>query len=116
MDITNVRANVAVADHDAATAWYAILFGREADNRPMDGLAEWDLTPGGGLQVSLDPGNAGSSTVTLGVDDVSACVAGLRDRGIDVPDVTEGTGALFVQVTDPDGNSVVVAAALPAGS
>lgn len=113
MQIINVRANVAVANNAAATAWYAHLFGREADSRPMDGLAEWDITASGGLQVSQDAVRAGTSIVTLAVDDLEACVAELRGRGIDVPDVTVGTGAQFVQVTDPDGNMLSFAAALP---
>lgn len=113
MQIINVRANVAVADHTAATGWYARLFGREADSRPMDGLAEWDITTTGGLQVSHDAARAGTSAVTLVVDDLEACVADLRGRGIDAPDVTVGTGARFVQLTDPDGNTLTFAAALP---
>jgi len=113
MQIINVRANVAVANHAAATAWYAHLFGREADSRPMDGLAEWDITATSGLQVSQDAARAGTSTVTLVVNDLEACVADLRGRGIEVPDVTVGTGARFVQFTDPDGNTLVFAAALP---
>lgn len=116
MQIINVRANVAVADHAAATAWYVQLFGRDVDSRPMDGLAEWDIAAAGGLQVALDAERAGTATVTLIVDDLAACVAELRGRGIDAPDVTVGTGAQFVQITDPDGNTLVFAAALPAAT
>lgn len=100
MNNINVYANVPVADHVAATAWYARLFGREADSWPMDGLAEWDITATGSLQVSEDAEQAGTATVTLGVYDLEACVADLRGRGIDAPDVTVGTGAQFVQITD----------------
>jgi catechol 2,3-dioxygenase-like lactoylglutathione lyase family enzyme len=40
MTVINVRSVIAVADLDAALAWYERLFGRPADSLPMDGLAE----------------------------------------------------------------------------
>lgn len=112
MPITNVRAVIAVAEHDAALLWYERLFGRPADLHPMDGLAEWDLTSSGGLQVQRDADLAGSSQATLIVDDLDASVAELHGRGIETPDITVGSGAQFVQLTDPEGNAIVFAAAL----
>ena len=48
MTFEHVLAVVPVADFDAAHAWYERLFGRPADNLPMEGhLVEWRLTEGG---------------------------------------------------------------------
>lgn len=35
MTFTRVSAELIVADHDAAVAWYQRLFGRPPDTRPM---------------------------------------------------------------------------------
>jgi hypothetical protein len=45
MAIDHVLAVVPVADFEAAHAWYERLFGRPADNLPMEGLlVEWRVT------------------------------------------------------------------------
>ena len=63
--IANVLAEMIVSDHAAAVEWYAALFGRPPDRRPMDGLAEWQLSSTGGLQVFERSEEAGSSFATL---------------------------------------------------
>lgn len=113
MTINNVLAELLVRDLDAALPWYERFFDRPADSMPMPGLAEWQLTQGGGVQVFQDPEHAGGARATLIADDLSALVVDLRRRGIEVDDPTTGTGARFTQVTDPDGNTVVLAGALP---
>ena len=43
------------ADFEAAHAWYERLFGRPADNLPMEGrLVEWRVTDSGWVQVTRD--------------------------------------------------------------
>jgi predicted enzyme related to lactoylglutathione lyase len=49
MPIDIVMAGIAVADFDAAVPWYERLLGRRADDRPMDGSAEWRLRETGGI-------------------------------------------------------------------
>jgi len=71
----------------------------------MDGLAEYQLTPGGGLQVVQADESADSSFVTLAVDDLSAHVAALAERG----DIVEGDVGSFTQVSDPAGNVITLA-------
>lgn len=44
-------AEVCVTDHEAAVEWYGAVFGRPPDRRPMDGLAEWQLSGTEGVQV-----------------------------------------------------------------
>ena len=58
MTIKTVLGQVAVRDLGSALSWYARFFGRQADARPMDGLAEWHLTDSGGVQVFQEPDNA----------------------------------------------------------
>lgn len=106
-----VLASLPVTDLAAAASWYERLFGRPADRRPMPGLVEWQLTVGGGVQLAQADG-AGTGTATLTVDDLDMLVADLRSRDVEVEDPTTGTGARFTQLTDPDGNTVVLAEAL----
>lgn len=109
MEITNVLAEMVVRDLDAALTWYEKFFGRPADRRPMPGLAEWQLTAGGGVQVFESAENAGRSIATLGTSDVHAAIAELRSRGVEVADPEPGSGIQVTQVTDPDGNTLTLA-------
>lgn len=109
MAFTRVAAEVIVTDHTAAVAWYERLVGRPPDERPMDGLAEWQLTDTGWLQVFADPDRAGHSATTLGVDDLDAVVGALAERGIELSRQTTSRGQPLATVTDPDGNLVVLA-------
>jgi predicted enzyme related to lactoylglutathione lyase len=109
MRITTVFAGVAVADFDAALAWYERLLGRPADQRPMEGLAQWSVTREGGIQVVHDAGRAGTAMVTLTVDDVDGSVAALQGRGLTPEPITTGTFARFTTLTDPAGNTITLA-------
>lgn len=106
-------AELFVRDLDGALVWYETFFGRPPDRRPMPGLAEWQLTAGGGVQVFESADAAGTATATLTTDDLDALLAELRTRGVDVEDPTTGTGARFTQLADPDGNTIALAEALP---
>ena len=44
MTIEHVLAVIPVRDLSSAVLWYERLLGRPADNRPMDTLAEWQVT------------------------------------------------------------------------
>ena len=65
MTYASVLAQSTVADLSAVEPWYTALFDRGPDARPMDGLLEWHVTTGGGVQVWAEPGRAGRSTVVL---------------------------------------------------
>lgn len=116
MAIANVLAEWTVADFDGALAWCARLFGRTADRRPMDGLAEWQLTDTGGVQVFHSPNNAGTGLLTLSVDDLPRHHADLAARDLSVGDITIGEQARFATVTDPDGNTITFAEPFTAGT
>jgi glyoxylase I family protein len=64
MPIDHVLAVVPVADFEAAHAWYERLFGRPADNLPMEGrLVEWRVTDSGWVQVTRDAARAQLSAI-----------------------------------------------------
>ena len=60
MSIAKVYANLSCRDLSASTRWFAVLFGRDHDTAPMDGLHEWDCGSGG-LQLYEKPEHAGAA-------------------------------------------------------
>ena len=108
MTYTSVLAQATVADLGTAEPWYTALFEREPDARPMDGLLEWHVTKGGGVQLWMEPGRAGSSTVVLAADDLDTTATRLAAAGIANDGPEPGGGARLLRLADPDGNRVVV--------
>lgn len=49
--IAGILAQCTVSDLSTAEKWYSEILGRVPDSRPMDGLLEWHLGDGFGLQV-----------------------------------------------------------------
>lgn len=109
MQFRTVFAGIHVADWAAAQGWYERLLGRPADRRPMDGLAEWNLTAGGGIQVIGDAARAGTTVLTLSVDDLDGYANTLNERGIALGSIETGAVSRFVAVNDPDGNTIMLA-------
>lgn len=108
MSIEHVLAVVPVADFDAAHAWYGRLFGRPADNLPMeDRLVEWRITDTGWVQVTRDGARAGSALLNFAVDDLEKHVADLSRRGF-APGAIEtvNKGVQLSCIRDPDGNTI----------
>jgi hypothetical protein len=115
MALTGMLGQSTVSDLDVAVPWYAALFGRDPDARPMPGLVEWHLGEGFGVQVWAEPERAGRSTVVLHEADLAAFVEHLDRSGIEHPVAYEATSFRLVELTDPDGNRVVVTGALNGG-
>src|SRR5450631_814999 len=108
MSIDHVLAVVPVADFDAAHAWYERLFGRPADNLPMEGrLVEWRLTETGWVQVTCDADRAGSALLNFAVDDLESHIADISRRGL-APEAIEAVnkGVRLSAIRDPDGNTI----------
>ena len=107
MSIDHVLAVVPVADFEAARAWYERLFGRPADNLPMGGLVEWQLTDSGWVQLTRDADRAGSALLNLAVDDLERHVADISGRGL-VPGAIEtvSKGVQLSGIRDPEGNTI----------
>jgi catechol 2,3-dioxygenase-like lactoylglutathione lyase family enzyme len=110
MPVNDVLAGIAVADHDSAVGWYENLLGRPPDTTPMPGLAEWHFPEIGSIQVIHDAERAGSSLLTLGVDDLREEVAALQGKGLALGPIDDTTSdkVLFTAVTDPDGNTITL--------
>jgi predicted enzyme related to lactoylglutathione lyase len=110
MSVNRVLAGIAVADVDAAIPWYELLFGRPADELPMEGLAEWHVTSGGVVQLVASAERAGRSLLTLDFEDLRRELAAMRDRGLDAGQVDDTTSEkmLIATTTDPEGNAITL--------
>ncbi|GAA4675298.1 VOC family protein [Nocardioides nanhaiensis] len=108
MSIHGVLAQSTVSDLEQALPWYTALLGRGPDAEPMPGLHEWHLGSGYGLQVWLEPDRAGRSSVVLQESDLDAVAARLTEAGLEHPGVAPITSGRALQLTDPDGNRVVL--------
>ncbi|GAA2181218.1 VOC family protein [Leucobacter tardus] len=106
--IDHLLAQCTVTDLDRAERWYRDLFERGPDARPMSGLLEWHLGHGFGLQVWSEPERAGGSTVVLGESELDAAATRLTAGGFVHDGPQPGGGARILQLTDPDGNRVVL--------
>lgn len=100
-------ASVPVSDLPAALDWYRLLFGRPADIVPHDGEAMWCVAGNGWLYVVEDPDRAGTTIVTISVDNLDRLVSDLSGRGI-TSGLIEAVGdeGQKSKVTDPDGNVI----------
>jgi hypothetical protein len=103
MPVNRVLAGVAVADVQAALPWYERLFGRPADDLPMEGLAEWHVPSGGVVQLVANADRAGRSLLTLDFEDLRDELAAMRDRGLDASPLDDTTSdkVLIASATDP---------------
>jgi glyoxylase I family protein len=109
MPIEHVLAVAPVSNLERADAWYEALFGRPADNRPMPGLAEWQVTAAGWVQVTVDAERAGSGLLNFAVDDLAATRDELATRGVDSGEIEPvSKGVELSATTDPDGNAITL--------
>ncbi len=107
MSFEHVLSVVPVSDLDEANAWYEKLFGRSADNNPMPVLFEWQVVPGGWVQVFVDDERAGSGLVNFAVDDLEAHVEDAAGRGLAPGEIEDANkGVRLSTLTDPDGNVI----------
>ena len=115
MGVTNTTTVLNVADHELGVAWYSDLFGREPDRRPMDGSAEWQVTPTSAVMVYADADAAGGGNLILGVDDLDATASELYEREIVLEPYTVPSGQFrLAELADPSGNTVTFAQTLAA--
>ncbi len=107
MSIEHVLAVVPVSDLDAARTWYQTLFARPADNNPMPSLAEWQVVPGGWVQVWVDADRCGSGLLNFAVDDLRAAVDAAAAGGLNPGEIQDvNKGVQLSTLHDPDGNMV----------
>ena len=89
MSIEYVLAVVPVTDVERSRRWYETLFGRAPDNNPMPNLVEWQVVPGGWVQVFADDQHAGSTVVNFAVHDLANDIDELKRRGLEPGEVVE---------------------------
>jgi glyoxylase I family protein len=107
MSIEHVLAVVPVTDVERSRRWYEALFGRAPDNNPMPNLVEWQVVPGGWVQVFVDGEHAGSTVVNVAVDDLGTHIDELRQRGLSPGEIVDANkGVQLSPLIDPDGNKV----------
>jgi predicted enzyme related to lactoylglutathione lyase len=106
--VTTVMSQMIVSDLDRSVAFYSRLFGRAPDQEPMDRLREWHFAGAGAIQVYEEAERAGRSGATLHVADLDAELASLDEASIDHEPIVDATFVRVVQLTDPDGNRVVL--------
>lgn len=103
-----------VRDRAKAVEWYAVFFGRPADEVIGE---EYLWQVGADAWVVVDDrdvraARVGGAMVTLGVTDLDETLARLAAHGVDHDPVeTYGNGVRHVVVLDPDGNSLSLAEA-----
>ncbi|UDL03435.1 VOC family protein [Marinobacter sp. CA1] len=106
-NINSVISVIPVKNFEESLNWYKKLFGRDPDVVPMEGIAEWQVVESAWIQVSIDPENAGSTTVVLGVNDVEAQCKTCSEANVPVGDVVEYPGVIkMAEAVDPDGNKI----------
>ena len=109
MSIDHVLAVVPVTDMVRSRRWYETLFGRAADNNPMPNLTEWQVVPGGWVQVFADDQHAGSTVVNFAVQDLDTHIDELKQRGLEPGEIVDANkGVRLSALTDPDGNTVTL--------
>jgi glyoxylase I family protein len=107
MSIEHVLAVLPVTDVERSRRWYEMLFGRAPDNNPMPNLVEWQVVPGGWVQVFEDDQHAGSTVVNFAVQDLDTHLGRLKLRGLEPGEVVEANkGVRLSTLADPDGNKI----------
>ena len=109
MPVTNALAGVAVSDLFKSIPWYSRLLDREPDAQPMAEVAEWKFEKGGWIQIFKDKDRAGSSSVTLVVDNLDERLADLKEKRISILHVADSKLVKTAIIADPDGNQIVFA-------
>lgn len=107
MSVARMLAQMTVSDLDTAEPWYAKLFGRAPDARPMPGLLEWHLADTFGVQVWAEPDRAGRCTMVLDETDLDERVTRLDESDIAHGGPQNATSSRILMVLDPDGNRIV---------
>ncbi len=80
----------------------------------MDGLKEWHHSNNAGFQLVLNEVHAGHGCLTLIVSDIETELKRLNAVGVRTGETMMGDIAIISQLSDPDGNTVVLAQ--PSGS
>jgi hypothetical protein len=108
MAFTRVLAQAKVSDLEPAVDWYATLFGRQPDARPMPGLVEWHFGTSHGVQVWAEPDRAGNSSMVLDESHFDGLISRPDQSGFEHDQPEDVTASTILSLVDPDGNRIIV--------
>lgn len=108
MNIDSLFAVICTADLDTAELFYATLFGRDADDHPMDGLVQWRDVGGVGVQIVQVADKAGSGLLTVVTPDMATARRDLAARGLQLGNDVEGDFGIIARIDDPDHNRITL--------
>lgn len=104
--LLHLFAGLRVRDFQAALPWYERLLG-EPTFFPHATEAVWTVAEDRSVYVVEHADGAGSSVVTIFLDDLDARVAAIAARGLEPAErETYSNGVRKVLYRDPDGNEV----------
>lgn len=110
-------AGISITDRPTSIDWFDRLLGSVETFEPNDTEWVWTVNDHGHLYVEVDPGHAGSSKVTLFVDEFDAFLAAAAGRDVQPESIeTYDNGVRKAIFRDPDGNEVGVGGAPVSGS
>lgn len=99
-----IFAGIAVSNREQALEWYQRLLGAEPTFYPNDVEAVWQLAENRFVYVIEDARRAGGAVSMIWLDDPTAEIARIAQRGLQPVDV-EKHGSVWKYVFhDPDGN------------
>lgn len=108
----NVVGVLPVKDFPAAVAWYQKWIGRKPDREPAEGVAEWLLAENAWIQISLDPGPAGQTSVVIGVNCIDVQRATCAAANVSVSEISDYGFIKTFEAVDPAGNKIVFVQAI----
>lgn len=110
MAFIGVVSQVCVRDEEKTVEWYTRLFGRPADEQPMEHLHLWLIEGSHGFQLWVDAKRSGNSDFVFGVDDLDAEKKRLSGVGLEPgsENRNEELEAQAASYTDPEGNLVTL--------
>lgn len=98
-----------VSDIEQSLKWYKKWLG-EPDVIPMEGVAEYQISPNAWLQLSCDEENKQeNSAIVLGVEDINMTKRTLEECGVETGEIVDYEVVLIFDIFDVDGNKITLA-------
>jgi predicted enzyme related to lactoylglutathione lyase len=107
--VQGVYACAVVSDFEAGLAFYSKLMGRQPDDQPFPGMAQWRNMAAAGIQLWEDAEHAGHARMTIVVPVVASERARLKAEGIEPEPDQVGDWGVVAQLEDPEGNRITLA-------
>ncbi|MDW8750077.1 VOC family protein [Streptococcus suis] len=106
IDIKSLVSVFHVSDFNRSIEWYKKWLG-DPTNIPMEGIAEYEITPRSWLQLSCDEANQdGAANIVLCVNDIYQTKESLELNGIATSEILDYDIVLVFDISDEDGNKI----------